>query len=118
MGRIFDIVPAVRRGSMPPKGAMQCKLQIRFSFNWTSELFQTESELLNYLIQLLNMQSGIQRHVLATLLAFLLTGTVEIDRCWGPFLERPAVNYRAWYEKISTLNNKSSQRNGYKQPIK
>lgn len=104
MGRIFDIVPAVRRGSMPPKGAMQCKLQIRFSFNWTSELFQTESELLNYLIQLLNMQSGIQRHVLASLLAFLLTGTVEIDR--------------SWYEKISTLNNKSSQQNGYKQPIK
>ena len=89
---------------MPAKGALQCKLQIRFSFNWTSELFQTESELLNYLIQLLNMQSGIQRHVLASLLAFLLTGTVEIDRCG--------------YEKISILNNKSSQRNGYKQPIK
>ena len=104
MGRIFDIVLALRRGSMPAKGALQCKLQIRFSFNWTSELFQTESELLNYLIQLLNMQSGIQRHVLASLLAFLLTGTVEIDR--------------SWYEKISILNNKSSQRNGYKQPIK
>lgn len=104
MGRIFDIVQAVRRGSMPAKGALQCKLQVRFSFNWTSEPFQTESELLNYLIQLLNMQSGIQRHVLASLLAFLLTGTVEIDRCG--------------YEKISILNNKSSQRNGYKQPIK
>ena len=76
MGRIFDIVQAVRRGSMPAKGALQCKLQVRFSFNWTSEPFQTESELLNYLIQLLNMQSGIQRHVLPSLLAFLLTGSL------------------------------------------